>query len=149
MNELLTRLYNRLQHRELELEVEEEFRLHIELLQREYMKRGMSPEDARAATRKRFGDLDQFKNECLQISRRNQPTQRVLKRLALVLALIGLALRLGSTDLHVDHIGDILIAIAVFGRLLLYVRSLTPSRFPPRDSTSPFSLFNGPQTPSS
>jgi hypothetical protein len=149
MNELLTRLYNRLQHRELELEVEEEFRLHIELLQHEYIKRGMSPEDARAATRKRFGDLDQFKNECLQISRRNQPTQRMLKRLALVLAPIGLALRLGSTDLHVDHMGDILIAIAVFGRLLLYVRSLTPTRFPPRDSRSSFSLFNGPQTPSS
>ncbi len=148
MNELLTRLQNRFQHRELELEVEEELRLHTELLLREYMQCGMSLKDAQAATRKRFGDLDRFKSECLTISRRNEPFQRMLKRFTVVLALIGLALRLGSTDLHVAHIGDTLMAIAVSGRLLIYVRSLSPSRFLPQNKPSSFSLFTGgPKTP--
>lgn len=148
MHELLTRIHSRFQHRELELEVEEELRLHVDLLLREYTKRGMSPKDAQAAMRKRFGDLDRFKKECLKISRRNQPLQRMLNRLAIVLVLIGVALRLGSRDIHVAHIGDTFVAIAVSGRLLLYVRSLSPSRFLHSNKPSSFSLFNGgPENP--
>ena len=134
-------LLTRLQRRELEYEVEEELRHHVELLQREYIQRGMSPEEARAATLKCFGNLGRFKNECVKIRRRNRPLQRAFKLFTILLALTGVIVRIVSTDLRVDHIGDTLIAIAVAGRLLLYVRSLTPSRFLPKNQTSSFSIF--------
>ena len=130
------------QRNELELEVEEELHLHVELLQREYIQRGMSLEEARAATQKRFGNLDRFKNECVKIRRRSRPLQRALKLCLILLAVTGMIVRITSTDRDLDHIGGTLIAIAVAGRLLLYVRSLTPSRSLPRDKPTSFSLFN-------
>ena len=141
MNDLLTRLRSRFQRTDLEHEVEEELRLHIELLLHENIRQGMSPEEARAATLKRFGNLDRVRNECVEICRRSRPLQRVFKIVAILLALTGLIIRITSVDLYVAHIGDTLIAIAVSGRLWLYVRSLSPSRFLPANKTA--SLFNG------
>ena len=132
----------RFQHRGLEVEVDEELRFHVELQQREYIQRGMSLEQARAATQKRFGNLDKFKNECVTIRRRSSPLQRAFKLFVILLALTGLIVRIGGTDRHIDHIGTTLIAIAVSGRLLLYVRSLTPSRFLPGNKPSSPSIFN-------
>lgn len=126
MNNLLTSLQNRFQPREFELEVEEELRLHIDLLLHENIKRGMSLEEARAATLKRFGNLDRVRNECVKICRRSRPLQRAFKLGVILLVLTGLIIRITSTDFHVARIGDTLIMIAVAGRLLIYVRSLTP-----------------------
>ena len=128
--------------RELELEVEEELRLHVDLILHENIQRGMSPEEARAATLKRFGNVDRVRNECVAICRRNSPLQRVIKLFLILLAVTGLIVRISSTDRDIDHIGSTLIAIAVTGRLLLYVRGLTPSRFLPRNKPTSFSLFN-------
>lgn len=138
MTNLLTRLRK---PGELELEVEEELCLHVELLLRENIQRGMSPEDARAATLKRFGNLDRFKNECVAICRRNRPLQRAFKIFLILLGLTGLIIRIASTQLHVGRIGNTLIMVAVTARLLLYVRSLTPSSFLPRNETSSFTIF--------
>ena len=129
-------------HRELELEIEEELRLHLDLILRENIQRGMSPEEARAATLKRFGNLDRVRNECVAICRRSQPLQRAFKVLLILLGLTGVIARIASTDLHVDHIGTTLIIIALAGRLLLYVRSLSPSHFLPKNKPTSFSLFN-------
>ena len=130
------------QRDELELDVEEELQLHLDFLLRENIQRGMSPEEARAATLKRFGNLTRVKNECLEICRRSSPLQRVLKLCMILLALTGLIVHFASTEFHVARIGHILIGIAVIGRLLLYVRSLTPSRFLPRNKTTSFSIFS-------
>ncbi|HKU74998.1 MAG TPA: permease prefix domain 1-containing protein [Pyrinomonadaceae bacterium] len=124
------------------LEVEEELHLHVELLQREYMQRGMSPEEARAATLKRFGNFDRVKNECVAICKRSQPLQRAFKIFLILLALTGLIIRFTSTDYYVARIGPILITIAIAGRLLLYVRGLSPSRFLPKNKPSSFSIFS-------
>ena len=124
------------------LEVEEELHLHVELLQREYMQRGMSPEEARAATLKRFGNFDRVKNECVAICKRSQPLQRAFKIFLILLALTGLIIRITSTDYYVARIGPILITIAIAGRLLLYVRGLSPSRFLPKNKPSSFSIFS-------
>lgn len=135
MNNLLTRMPT-------ELEVEEELRLHIDFLLRENIQRGMSPEEARAATLKRFGNLDRVKNECVEICTRNRPLQRAFKICVILLALAGFIVRISSTQLHVGHIGTTLIAIAIASRLLLYVRALTPSRFLPKNETSSFSILS-------
>ena len=139
MQNLLTPLRN---GRELEIEVEEELRLHIDLILSENIKRGMSPEEARSATLKRFGNFDRVKNECVKICRGSRPLQRAFKAVLTLLVLIGLIIRIASTDLHVGHIGSTLIMIAVAARLLLYVRGLPPSRFLQRNKPTSLSLFN-------
>ena len=140
MNDLLTQLRNRFQHTELELEVEEELQLHIEMLMYEHIQRGMSPEEARAATLKRFGNLNEIKSECMEICSRNRPLQRALKLGAILVFLTGVFVRIGGTNLHVTRIGTTLIIIAVLGRLFHYVRSLSPSHFHSRNKTSSFPL---------
>jgi len=139
MNNLLKRLRWR---SDLELEVEEELQFHIELLQRENIQRGMSLEEARAATLKRFGNLDRVKNECVAICRRSRPLQRALNVCMILLALTGLIVHFASTDFRVARIGHILITIAVAGRLWLYVRRLGPTRFLPRNKTTSLSIFS-------
>ncbi|HET6976114.1 MAG TPA: permease prefix domain 1-containing protein [Pyrinomonadaceae bacterium] len=136
MNNLLIRLRNCFQPEKVELEVDEELRFHVDLLLHEYMKQGMSPEEARAATVKRFGSLDQFKTECIAICRRTRPLQRAFKRFLILLALTGLIVRINNSDFHVARIGDMLIMIAIACRLLIYVRNLTPSRFRRRNESS-------------
>src|SRR6185436_7015 len=113
-----------------------------DLLLRENIKRGMSPEEARSATLKRFGNVDRVRNECVEICRRSRPLQRALKICLILVVLIGLIVRIASTDFHVARIGDTLIMVAVAARLLLYVRGLPPSRFLQRNKSTSLSLFN-------
>ena len=51
------RIFRLRRRRDLEDELDEELRTHIELRTEEYLARGMSPEEARAAAERRFGDL--------------------------------------------------------------------------------------------
>jgi hypothetical protein len=109
-------------------EIEEELQFHIDKLERKYTQEGMSAADAKAAARRRFGNFAAVKRQCENISRRNSLLQRVLRISYILLALIGFSIRLSSSDLPVMHIGDSLIFIAIAGRLLLYVRGLSPRR---------------------
>ena len=112
--------------RRIAFDVEEELQFHIELLERKFTADGMSAADAKAAALKRFGNPDRIWNQCVEISRRNSPLRRTLKAFSILLALTGLAIRILSPDLKVAHIGDTLMMIAISGRLLLYVRGLSP-----------------------
>lgn len=148
MEAVIARLLARLDGKTRELEVEEELSLHIELLAREHIQQGMSPAEAKVATLKRFGDLEKTKNQCLEISRRNHPLRPFLKAFFVLVALTGFVVRILSTDPHVAHVGDTLIAVAVSGRLLLYARGLSPSSFLPKNKPSSLSvLADGPHTP--
>jgi putative ABC transport system permease protein len=51
----------------IESEIADELRAHIELQTRRYMEAGLSEEDARAAARQRFGDIDRVRHECRDI----------------------------------------------------------------------------------
>lgn len=117
----LTRRFNR---KNTASEVEEELRFHIEMLESKYTKQAMSVAEAKAAARKRFGNLERIKQECVDISKRCSLPQRILKSSAILIALLGLLIRISSSDYKVARIGGLLIMIAIAGRLLLYVRGL-------------------------
>ena len=119
-------------------EVEEELQFHIEMLERKYAQQGMSDAHAKAAALKRFGNLERVKKQCVDISRRNSLFRRVLKISAIVIALTGLAIQTLSSDYKVARIGGMLIMIAISGRLLLYVRGLSPWSFLPRTNRTSF-----------
>jgi len=113
-------------HTKTSLDVEEELQFHIELLERKYAQQGMSTAAAKTAASRRFGNLETVKRKCVTIRQRNSPLRRVLKTSAILIALAGLAIYLLSSDYKVGRIGSVLIMIAIAGRLLLYVRGLTP-----------------------
>jgi len=113
-------------------EVEEELQFHIEMLERKYAQQGMSEARAKAAALKRFGNLERVKNQCVDITRRNSLLRRILKTSLILIALIGLVIKILSSDYRVARIGGVLIMIALSGRLLLYVRGLKPWSFLPR-----------------
>lgn len=119
-------------------EVEEELQFHIEMLERKYTQQGMSDAPAKAAALRRFGNFEKVKKQCVDISRRNSLFRRVLKVTSIVVALTGLSIRILSSDYRVARIGAMLIMIAISGRLLLYVRGLSPWSFLPRTNRTFF-----------
>jgi hypothetical protein len=92
--------------------------------------------EARAAALKRFGDVERIKDECVEISRRRHPLILVLKSFLILVFLAGVLLRVFVAEYHVKHCADILIAVGILGRLLLYARGLRPSSFLSRPETS-------------
>ncbi len=58
------RRYARIFHLDPETEVDEEVSFHLEMREREYIERGLTPEQARAAARERFGDVEAVRREC-------------------------------------------------------------------------------------
>ncbi len=61
MRILLSRFMGLFQKTRLERELDEELRSHLEMLEREYLGRGMSPQEARFAALRSFGGVDQTK----------------------------------------------------------------------------------------
>lgn len=68
-----------------EADVDDELRFHIEMRVRDYRARGLSEQDARAATARRLGDLAHDRAECLTITTRRE---RRMTRAQLVDALV-------------------------------------------------------------
>ena len=122
-------LFKNRNRKQIMFEVEDELQFHIEMLERKYARDGMSATAAKAAALRRFGSLERAMKQCVAIRNRNSLLRRVLKPSLILLGLTGLSIRLISSNLKVDHIGDILVMIAISGRLLLYVRGLSPAAF--------------------
>ena len=126
MKTALRNLLARLNHKKTAFDVEEELQFHIEMLEQNYAQQGMSDAHARAAALRRFGNFERIKKQCVNISLRNTLLRRVLKASSILLALTGLVIRVSSTDYKVARMGTVIIMVAISGRLLLYVRGLSP-----------------------
>lgn len=135
MRNLLNRLDSNLTKRE----VEEELRFHLDLLAEEHVKEGVPWDQAMAAAQSRFGNVERTRDECVEISRRRRPLIHALKFFLMLLFVGGILVRVFSTELNLTRVGTVLIAVAVLGRLLIYVRGLSPSSFHP--SQQPGSLL--------
>src|SRR6266550_9220870 len=129
MKAVTEHLFKPLNRAEIGREVEEELRLHLELLTEEHLQLDLTFEEARAAALKRFGDVEQIKDECVEISRRRHPLIRVLKSFLILVFLAGVLLRVFVAEYHIKHCADIMMAVGILGRLLLYARGLRPSSF--------------------
>jgi hypothetical protein len=130
------RLFKRFDNAQIKGEVEEELRFHLELLTEALMQQDMSREEANAAALKRFGNVEQIKDQCLEISTRNSPLVRALKSFLILVFLVGVLVRVFSPEYHVTHVGDTLIAVGILGRLFVYARGLNPSSFLSKPETS-------------
>ena len=138
----LTRLFQRLDRQQSKREIEEELRFHLDRLTEENCRQNLSWDEARAIAQQRFGNLEQFRDQCVEISRRNRPALRALKLFASLIFLLGILVRVFSPEYHVTRVGTILMAVGFLGRLLLYVRCLNPSSITNPDDSEPLKLFD-------
>lgn len=60
----------------MEREVDSELAFHLEMRVRELLEQGMTPDDARAAARQRFGDVDRIAEACRDLGRRRNNEMR-------------------------------------------------------------------------
>jgi hypothetical protein len=142
MRDVTRRLFNPMGSEAIEREVEEELRFHLEMLARDHCKQNVSMSTARAFALKRFGNVERIKDQCVEISKRKRPFTRALKSFLILTFLAGIFVRTVGTDLHVVRVGVMLIAVAVMGRLLLYVCGLKPSSFRSKSDTSSPLMLN-------
>jgi len=134
-------LFHRLDPEQTRREINEELRLHVDLLTEEHVQRSMSFEEAREAAFTRFGNIEQITDECAQIKRRQHPVVRALKLFLVLVFLSGVVIRIFATDYQVTHVGGVLMAVGLLGRLWLYVRGLVPSSFMSKsEESSPLRL---------
>ena len=123
-------------------EIEEELRFHLDQLTNENCREGTSWEEARALAQQRFGNLEEFRDQCVEIRRRNHPSLRALKLLLNLIFLMGVLVRVFSFEYHVTRVGTILMAVGFLSRLLLYMRGLNPSSTTNHDDSLSLKLFD-------
>jgi hypothetical protein len=131
-----TRLLKYFDSGQIKRDIDEELRLHLELLTEALQQQDMPLAHAKDAAQERFGNVDQIRDQCIEISRRNRPALRALKSLLVMIVLTGVLVRVLGTEFHVTRLGDLLIAVGILGRLLVYVRGLNPAGFLSRPETS-------------
>ena len=131
---ILSELFRRLDSRRTHLEVEEELKFHLDLLTDELYQQNMSWEQAQATALGRFGDFNQIRNECVRIARRHHPLVSALKWFFGFVFVTGVLVRIFGSEFHVVRVGNILIAVGVLSRLLLYLRVMTPFVSKPDES---------------
>lgn len=148
MKTTIARLLKRFNRRDVEREVENELRFHLELLTEANLQRGMTLKEAEEKASKRFGNVGRIKNQCVEISERSRPAMRVLKFFLIVVFSGGVLARILSADIYVKQIGNMLMTIAALGGLLLYVRGLRSFSFvPTNENTAPLGLSVVEETP--
>jgi hypothetical protein len=116
--------------------------LHLELLTQAQFRPDVSREVARATALKQFGNVDQIKDQCASILWRSSPLVRALKSFLILVFLLGVLVRVFSTDFHVARVGEVLIEVGILGRLLVYLRGLNPSSSLSKPETSSPLMLN-------
>lgn len=122
-------LFQRFDKQQARREVDDELRFHLDLLTDEHCRQDMPPDEARFKAEERFGDFEQIRDQCVEISMRNSLQTRALKSFLAVLFVMGILVYALGTEYHVRRIGEVLMMIGLLGRLLVYVRSLQRSSF--------------------
>ena len=120
----LRRLDSRSAHREVEAELQ----FHLELLTEEHCRQNLPWEQAQIKALERFGNVEQIRDECLEIARRNQPLILALKWFFGFVFVAGILVRIFGTDYHVTRVGTLLMEVGALARLLLYLRGKSPSK---------------------
>ena len=118
-------------------EIDEELRLHLDLLTEENCRNDMSLAEARDAAHRRFGDLGQITDQCVEISKRSQPAILALKSFLILIFLAGVLVRIFGSEYHFTRVGDILMFVSILSRVLLYLRSVGSSMLASKRETEP------------
>ena len=111
---------------EIAREVEAELRLHIEMRTRANIEGGMRPDEARLAARQSFGDFDEVKTKCCEISRSLPFDSTVLKMATYItIAVLAGGAALWAVNIPHHNLSGVLwqlVAIVVLARAFIVGR---------------------------
>ena len=136
------RLFKPLYRAKIGREIEEELSLHLELLTEEHLQLDLPLAEARAAALKQFGNVEQIKNQCAEISRRRHPLVLVLKCGLSLVFVAGILIRILAGDFHIKRCGNLLSAVSILSWVLLYVRLHTSLFLSQDETSSPLKLID-------
>ncbi|MCI0336736.1 MAG: permease prefix domain 1-containing protein [Acidobacteria bacterium] len=131
---------------EIEREIEDEVRFHVESRTRDNIAAGMTPAEAEADALRRFGDYASVKAACRKISKeRVAGTMNVkaMKGISWIMLGCGLTLLLTGEIPTVNHVGQWLIWIAIMWRLLIYLRTTQPDQHRIKSAEQPTLSITG------
>jgi hypothetical protein len=107
---------------ELARDIREELEFHCEMLAEEFRGRGLSEAEVSAAAARRFGNIERVQAQCVAICKRGRTAVKLLKLLFLLSFMAGVGLRIWGPDYHVTQVGNVLMACAALGQLLVYLK---------------------------
>jgi predicted permease len=115
-----------------EQEIDEELRFHLEQRTREYIARGMTPEAAREAAARRFGDTARVSETCTSLlaADRAAEERRVFVKVSWLDVRLGLRMLAKYPGLSLVAVGGMAIAIAFGAGYFALVGSFLDSRVP-------------------
>src|ERR1051326_2288396 len=119
---LARRLYDIVSRAAAERELDEELRFHLEMRAADNVAAGMSPEEAAADARHRFGDVGRIKKLCREAGGDKAPRKVLLVSLWLAVV-CGAALWANRGMAQVSVLGEMLVLTAVLCRLLVAIRA--------------------------
>ena len=142
---VLRGLFRRLDSGRAHREVDEELQFHLDLLTEELCRQNQPRDEAETAALKRFGNLEQIRDECVRIARRNHPVVSALKWFFGFVFVTGVLVRVLSSEYHLTRMGGVLMAVGVLSRLLLYLRVMSSSRYVSKPDDSSLIKLNDSQ----
>ena len=91
--------------------------------------------------------MSEIENESVETSDKRNTILLLVKVCLFTVFLLGVLIRIFIPIETFRHLADVLMMIAVLGRLFMYVRALNPSLFfPKQDNSSPLSLIEKKET---
>src|SRR6185369_7560412 len=97
---VINRLFQGMDGRRAHAEVDEELQFHLDLLTEELCRQNMPRDEAQTTALERFGNLEQIRDECVRISRRNHPAVSALKWFFAFVFVTGVLVRVFSLEFH-------------------------------------------------
>jgi len=118
-----------------EHEVDEELAFHLEQRTREYINRGMTPEEARRAAAARFGDLDRVRTTCVPLLAADRAAEERRDFMRISLLDIKLALRMTAKypGLSAIAVFGLAVAIGLGAGYFAFMGSILDSTLPFKD----------------
>ena len=132
----------RLFHRydRIERDIGAELDLHLDLLTQEFLQAETTVEEARDAAMEQFGNVEQIKAQCVEISSRNHPFVLALKCFLALVFLAGVLIRVFGGDFHITRCGNLLMMVSFLAWALLYARLNSSRFFSQPEPSSPLGL---------
>src|SRR5688572_23975497 len=94
----------------------------------DYVGPGLRSVEGQRRAALRFGDFSMVEKECIRIGFYNDARTGGMKILFALSFVLGVSIRIISSQVNVMHAGNILMAIGVLGWLLLYARRMANFR---------------------
>ncbi len=123
-----SRLFAVYRRDEIEREIDEELRFHIEMRTYDLLASGMTPENARETAVRRFGDVERVRKMCCEVHR-NSINREAVEPFAWMLAGFALAFWTMSREYHnLSSVLMLLAAIAIMTRSLFIAYRLSQTK---------------------